>query len=125
MRDLYSGLDDRLGLIPAAQTAAWTGISINLFGGRSAICLVATGALVGAFIGGVKLQESTDNATWTDVIAGEVQTDAPAVLVANASYRLGYLGNKQYARVAGTYTSGTSLVVAAVWAVEPFKRPVP
>ncbi|MEI6798424.1 MAG: hypothetical protein WCO04_04320 [Pseudomonadota bacterium] len=124
MRDIYSSLDDRIALQPAAQTAAFTGTSIDLFGCRSAIFAVATGALVGSAIFGAKLQESADSSTWTDVGTAEVQSDAPATLVANASYRLGYLGSKRYARLAGVYTSGTSLVIGAVALVEVNKRPV-
>lgn len=124
MRDIYSSLDDRIALVPAAQTAAFTGTSIDLFGTRSAVFAVVTGANTGTAIFGAKLQESSDGSTWTDVGTAEVQSDAPATLLANSSYRLGYLGSKRYARLAGTYTSGTSLVIGAVALVEANKRPV-
>lgn len=124
MRDIYSSVDDRMALIPAAQAASFTGAAIDLFGGRAALFVVGTGAIVGSAVFSLKLQDSPDNAVWTDVVASEQQSDAPATLLNAASYRLGYLGSKRFARLAGTLASGTSLVIGAVALLEATKRPV-
>jgi hypothetical protein len=125
LRDFYSNADDRMALIPAAQTAAFTGVSVDLFGVRSAVFAVVTGAIVGAAIFALKVQESVDGTTWTDAVAADWQSDTGGNLLANSSYRLGYIGGKRYMRLAGIYTSGTSLVIGAVALVEPLRRPVP
>ena len=125
MRDLFSSVTQMLALIPAAQAASFTGIATNTLGGRSLGYFVNTGAIVGAAVFALKLQESVDNVTFTDVIAGEVQSNAPAALAANSAYRLGYLGSKQFIRLAGTLASGTSLVIGATAVMETFKRPAP
>jgi hypothetical protein len=124
MRDLYSNLKSYLAMIPAAQTATVTGSTVDTLGLKSVGFLVTTGALVGSAIFGVALQESDDGSTWSAANALEVQTDAPAVLLANTVYRLGYLGSKRFARIRCLYTSGTSLVIGGVAIGEPTKRPV-
>ncbi|AWB50346.1 hypothetical protein HYN69_10610 [Gemmobacter aquarius] len=125
MRDLYSSVATRLALAPASLAATTNGLSVDLFGMKSAAVFVAVGAITGAAAFSVKLQESSDNSTWTDVPAAFVQSDAPAVLAASFSYRLGYIGGKRYIRPVFTLASGTSAIIGAVAVVEPTVRPVP
>lgn len=124
MRDLYSGLAVRSSILPAVLTATANGNAVDLAGVKSVAFVVAVGAIAGAAVFGVKLQESDDGATWGDVAAAYVQSDAPAVLAQFYTYRLGYLGGKRYVRPVAVYASGTSAVIGAVALVEPLVRPV-
>ncbi len=124
MRDLYSNLNEVPALAPAVFTAAASGVTVDLLNASGVIFALATGAIAGAGVFGVKLQESADGSTWADVPAKWVQSEAPAVLAAASTYRLGYLGKLRYARLVLTYTSGTSIAAAAVAILRPLSRPV-
>lgn len=124
LRDLYSNVAVRTALLPAAIAATTNGVTVDLFGVRSAAVLVMMGAITGAAAFSVKLQDSADGSTWADVAAGLVQSDAPATLAANFGYRLGYLGGKRYIRPVFTLASGTSAIIGAVAVIEPLQRPV-
>lgn len=124
MRDLYSQISSVLAVAPAVLTATANGATVDLRAARSACFVVTTGALVGAAVFGAKLQESDNGSTWTDVPVALVDSNAPAVLAASSSYRLGYRGSKRYARVVATYTSGTSLALSAVAVLDPLNKPV-
>jgi hypothetical protein len=115
MRDLFSNIGAVLALAPAVQAAAVTGPAIDLQKAERATIIVTTGAIVGSGDFGVTLQESADGATnWTDVAAAHRQTNAPATLLASASYKLGYLGNKRFVRLSLTKAGGTSIAAGAV-----------
>jgi hypothetical protein len=124
MRDLYSNVAVRTALIAASIAATTNGVAVDLFGVRSAAVVVSMGAITGAAAFSVKLQDSADGVTWADVVAAQVQSDAPAVLAANYAYRLGYLGGKRYIRPVFTLASGTSAIIGAVAVIEPLQRPV-
>ncbi len=125
MRDFYSGFKEVYGGIPpGALTASANGVGIDLKDMAGAAFAVITGVNTGAAIFGVKMQESADNAAWSDVPAARVQSNAPAVLAATTAYRLGYLGRLRYVRLVFTYTSGASLQVACAAILKPNLRPV-
>ncbi len=113
-RDLYSNIALVTSVVPAAQTALVNGTGIDLRGFNSAAIGVTTGAIVSAGLFGVKLQESDDNSTYTDVAAGDYLGTAPTALAASSTYWFGYKGTKRYVRAVVTYTSGTSIVVGVV-----------
>ena len=124
-RDLYSNFAAVPAIAPVVAAAAVNGLAVDVKEGNGVLFVLTTGALVGAAIFGAKLQSSNDGVTWADVDAVRVQSNAPAVLAANAAYRLGYAGKKRYVRLVLPYTSGTSLAVAAVAIIQPLTRPVP
>lgn len=124
MRDFYSNIHEVPALAPAVYTAAANGVTVDTKEAAGVVLVVATGAIAGAGVFGVKLQESADGATWGDVPAKWVQSDAPAVLGAASSYRLGYTGKLRFVRAVLTYTSGTSIAAAAVAVLRPLTRPV-
>lgn len=116
MRDLFHNIAAVPALVPAVQSAAASGLAIDLKGANRVAIVVNTGAIVSSGDFGVKLQESdtTTSGDFTDVAAAQMDTDAPATLGANASYRLGYRGFKRYVRVALTKAGGTSIAAGAV-----------
>lgn len=113
MRTLASNIAVKSAIAPAVQAAAADGTAIDTLGFNSVAFAVNTGAIVGSGDFGVKLTESDDNITFTDVVAAQVQSNAPATLAAASAYKLGYIGWRRYVRVALTKAGGTSIALGA------------
>ena len=126
MRDIFSDLDGAPALTPAVKSAAETGAVIDTLGKSGLMFLVNTGAIVSSGDFGVTIQESdtTTSGDFANAAAGVIDTDAPATLAANSTYRLAYRGYKRYARLSLTKAGGTSIAAGAVAASVPDKRPV-
>lgn len=112
-RDLYNNIGVSASVVPAVLTATGTGTGVDTRGFQSVTAVINTGAIVAAGLFTPKLQESDDNATFTDVAAGDL-LGAFANLAASAVQRVGYKGSKRYVRVVLTYVSGTSIAAGAV-----------
>ena len=124
MRDLYNTIGADLALAPAVQTADAQGPAIHVKGIKALAFVVNTGAIAGSGVFGVTIQESEDGSTgWTNADAEAIDTDAPAILAAASSYRLGYRGFAPYVRLSLTRTSGTSIAAGAVAVSLPLDRP--
>lgn len=124
MRDLYSNIATFPALAPAVQTAAGQGAAIDTLGAGRLAIVVNTGAIAGSGDFGVKLQESdTGTNGWTDVAADHVDSNAPATLAADSTYRLGYRGWKRYVRLSLTKAGGTSIAAGAVAVTSPLSKP--
>lgn len=102
-----------------------TGVGVDLRGYDGALAIFTCGISADTLSGSVsllaKLQESSDNSTFTDVAAANLEgaftviddpAEDPAVQV------VGYLGYKRYLRVfvdtTGTHTNGTPLAACIV-----------
>lgn len=116
LRDLYSNIGVAPAIAPAVKTAAESGAAIDTKGFGRVAFVVNTGAIAGDGDFGVKVQESdtTTGGDFTDADASVVDSNAPATLAATAAYKLGYRGNKRYARLAVTKAGGTSIALGAV-----------
>lgn len=114
MRDLYHNLGVVLALTPAVKTAAGDGATIDLKGCNSVAFVVNTGAIAGAGDFGIKVQHSDNGTDYVDAPAGTFFSNAPATLAATSAYKLGYIGDKRYARVSLTTAGGTSIAAGAV-----------
>ena len=124
MRDeLYDDMAAASSLPSAIRTAAATvpGTTVDTQGAnhnnyRSAMVIAVAGAVTDG-THTVKIQESPDNSTWTDVPAGSVMGDSGvfATAQANTTQRLVYLGSMRYIRAAVT-TAGATVggVVSAI-----------
>lgn len=125
MRDLYSNIAAFQALAPAVLTAALQGPSVDLLGAGRVVFVVNTGDVAGSGAFGVTLQDSdTGTSGWANVAADEMDTNAPATLVASSVYRLGYRGNKRFARLSVTRASGTSIAAGATAIISPYSKPV-
>lgn len=120
LRSIKPNLATKVGQAPAvltASSAALTTNGVDLVGFDAAMAIVNVGAIVGAGIFNVKMQESDTNlaASWTDVAAADMDSDiaTSATLVTGTVYRLGYLGTKRYINVVFTYVSGTSVALSS------------
>ncbi|MCV0384887.1 MAG: hypothetical protein K5821_00415 [Nitrobacter sp.] len=116
MRDLASNIGVVASLVPAVQTATLKGTAVDLRGYDSAALVINTGAIAGAGLFDVKLQESdtTTDGDFTDVAAANLIGDLPAALEASTVYRQSYIGTKRYIRAVITQQSGTSIAAGAV-----------
>ncbi len=115
MRDLYHNIRAVAALSPAVQSATVNGAAIDLKDANRAAFILNTGAVAGAGDFSAKIQESdtTTSGDFTDVAADHFDTDAPATLAADSTYRIGYRGHKRYARIVLTKASGTSIAAGA------------
>lgn|SRR5574341_135455 len=116
MHDLKSNILAVSSIAPQSLTAAANGAGVDLQGCDSAAVVFNAGAIGGttpSFTFAV--QESDDNAAFTDVAAGDLQGTAPVVTTTNAGTTIvGYLGAKRYIRaIAKTVTGTTPTLLAA------------
>lgn len=121
-RDLRLELDPKVSLVPDQYTAAGNGTGVDLQGAEAALITIATGAFGGTTpTATAKIQESTDNATFTDVADGDLigVTGNPAgfALAASALQKISYVGAKRYVRVILSAVTGTTPVIRAVGSV--------
>ncbi len=125
MRSIAANIGAKSAIDPAVQTANINGTGIDTFGFNSLAFIVQTGAIAGSGAFGVSLEDSDDNATFAAVAADQVKTNAPAVLAASSTYKVGYHGYRRYVRPVLTKASGTS-IAAAVSAIlgNAAQRPV-
>lgn len=126
MRDLASNIGAVLALVPAVKTAAGEGPAIDTHGFNSVAIVVNTGAIAGDGDFGLKLQESDQSGSgFADADSAVVDSNAPATLLADSAYKLGYRGHKRYVRLAITKEGGTSIAAGAVAVLsDAQKRPV-
>lgn len=111
MRDIKSTLEQFQSLTPAARTASANGSSANLQGYNAAMALVSFGVITDG-THTPKLQESSDNSTFTDVAATDLN-GAFVVGVASSVQRVGYIGALQYVRVVMTISGATTGAVSS------------
>lgn len=109
--DLKEQFDLRPSIIPQAAAANVDGAGVDTKGFNAAF---AWGSLDDAGAGSFKLQESDDNAVFTDVADDEVVTadgSNDTAGVASGIVTIGYVGLKRYLRV--VFTHSTSGDIAA------------
>lgn len=127
MQDLYNNISGAITLAPAARTASANGTGVDLAGYTAAMVVITTGTITDG-THAIKLQESDDNSTYTDVAASQVQGTNPSITSSNGNsvYKLGYLGYKRYIRAVTTVTGATTggVYQATVLRGEPRHVPV-
>jgi hypothetical protein len=116
MRDFAHSVGAVHSLAPAPRTATANGTGVDLLGYGAAAVL----ATVGAWTDGthtLKLQESSDNSTWTDVAAIDLAgafTPVSSAAGQNASQKVSYIGNRRYIRAVLTVAGATTGAVVGV-----------
>lgn len=110
-RDLKSTHDVAQSINPGAKlTGTINGTGVDTQGYESALCVVD----VGAWTDGshtLKLQDSPDNATWTDTPAADQQgvfTPITSAGQQNTPQRVGYVGSRRFVRAVSTVTGTTT-----------------
>ncbi len=108
MKDAKNNLSASKSLAPAIYSTnqAENGASVDLLGFDGAIAVFTAGTLTdGTYV--PKLQESEDDATWSDVASADMEGSLVS-MTANSIQRVGYKGEKRYLRPVVTVSSATS-----------------
>lgn len=126
MRDLYNNINVVQVANPATATNTVTSSAIDLQGYNSCTVLISVGqsgdTLSGSVYWTLKLTESVDDSSYTDVAASDMLGSQTAVIDSSsedeAVYKLGYVGSKRYLKAVatktGTHTNGTPIGIIAV-----------
>lgn len=136
MRDLLHNIKIQQALDPVVATTTKTSAAIDLLGYDSAAVIVSVGnsgdTLSGSVYWTLKLQESDDNSSYSDVAVGNLHNSAATVVIDAPSedtlpVSFGYKGSKRYlkaiATATGTHTNGTPMAMIAVLG-RPAQAPV-
>jgi len=104
MKSLSQILDTARSIVSAAYTTTQTGTAVDLAGYHSNMFTFSPATLTdGVFT--PKLQDSSDNVTFTDVVAAD-QVGALVVFASNVHQKVGYIGAQRYVRPVVTVTGG-------------------
>ena len=106
---------------PASYSADETGSGVDLKDFDSATVEINVGVVAGTHT--PKLQESDDDATYTDVAADDL-IGSFANLAASTAQKVGYIGYKRYVRVFTTSGGGSALYSASVLKGHAHAKPV-
>jgi hypothetical protein len=113
-RDISLELDPKQSVAPQSIGGAVNGAGVDLAGAEAAVVVLSNGAATAAAT--VKIQESTDNSTFTDVadtdLIGLTGNPAGVAQTASTIVKVGYVGSKRYLRV--ITTAGTAALFSAV-----------
>lgn len=118
MRSYNARIKPVASIAPDQYTAATNGSGVDLSGFDANVIQVATSAFGGTTPAATfTVQESTDNATWTNVpdasLDGITGNAAGVALVASTVQQLAYIGAKQFIRVILASVTGTSPIIRA------------
>nr|WP_297388248.1 hypothetical protein [uncultured Roseateles sp.] len=100
-------------LRPQVVAGNVNGQGVDTRGYDMATVLYTAGAIVASGDVTLKLQESDDNSSFSDVAAADLAGSFPSALTANSAGLVGYRGAKRYVRVVATLNSGTSVAASA------------
>jgi hypothetical protein len=106
MQDMKNNMDAQTSLPPAARTAtaSGTGVDLSNFDGATVVFQVGT---ITDGTHTPSIQESDDNATFTDVDPADL-IGALGDLASDANQRAGYVGTKRYVRAVSTVSGATT-----------------
>ena len=127
MHDLYHNIAVQQALNPVTATSNQTSAAIDLRGFNSATVVFAVGqsgdTLSGSLCWTLKLQDSDDNSSYSDVTTAGLVNSAASYVIDDAAkdetaYSFGYIGGKRYLKAVatktGTHTNGTPIGVLAL-----------
>lgn len=136
MRDIYNNITVEQAQKPATATNNVTSAAIDLQGYDSLAVLFDIGqsgdTLSTSVYWTLKLQESDDNSSYTDVSASDLHNSAATIVVDDPAedetvLKFGYKGGKRYVKglavKSGTHTNGTPIGIIAVKS-KPANSPV-
>ncbi len=113
-RDMNSKLDVNESIRPAVLTADTNGESVDLRGAQSATVCVSVGATAGTMTTStVTLEESDDDATFTDVADADILGAEPT-LTTDTAFQFGYIGGARYVRAVYTEGAATSCALGVM-----------
>lgn len=112
-QDVRLELDPKVSVAPQSIGGAILGTGIDTAGAEAALIILTNGAATAAAT--VKVQESDDNSTFTDVadsdLIGLTGNTSGVAQTASTIVKVSYVGTKRYVRVATT--AGTAALFSA------------
>lgn len=112
MQDMHNNIGFSQSVAPQAVTAAINGSGVDRANFDSVEFEINLGTFGGTTpTATIKLQESDDNSTFTDIVAADILGGAlPTIDTTNdvAVHKRGYIGNKRYVRGIVSAVSGTT-----------------
>lgn len=112
-RDVRLELDPHVTLAPQSIGGAVTGTGVDLSGAEAALIIVDNGAASTAAT--IKVQESADNSTFTDVadtdLIGLTGNSSGVLQTASTVVKISYVGSQRYIRV-NTLTGASSALLS-------------
>lgn len=126
MKDMVNSIGVVEAIAPAAYTATFNGTSVDLNGFNGVLFAINTGVVTDGTYD-ITIEESDDNAAWNAVDSKEVIGANPAITDSddNATYKIGYVGIKQYVRLVVTVAGATTGALLSAAAVKGFPRHAP
>jgi hypothetical protein len=113
-RDVRLELDPQVSLAPQSTTGAVTGTGVDLAVCDAALVIIDNGAATTPAT--VKIQESVDNSTFTDVadtdLIGTTGNPAGVLQTASSIAKISYIGTQRYIRVS-TIAGGSAALISA------------
>lgn len=123
-RDIDKSLVVTQSLHPSARTASANGTGVDLAGFSAAVIVVHVGTRTdGTHV--LKIQESDDNSSFTDVAAADQSGSFPADVTSNTPIEVGYTGRKRYLRVVSTVSGTTTGAVYGASVIKVLPRTLP
>lgn len=125
--DLESAISSALSFNPAARTATANGTGVDLQNFMAAAVIVSIGAITDG-THTLKLQDSPDNSTFTDVAAANLSGSFTALTsgsTAGTTQEVSYLGNQRYIRAVTTVAGATTGGVYSVVVIRAYPRTQP
>jgi len=119
--------DVAVSLAASARTASANGTGVDLQNFNDAVFVVIPVSWTDGSHA-LKIQESDDNTTFTDVVAAQLAGAMPTVAAAgdvSTITRVGYLGVKRYVRAVQTVTGATTGAVVGVHVMRTAARRMP
>lgn len=125
-RDMYHNISPVISLAPAARTANEAGAAVDLAGFYGALVVIATGTITDGTHTFV-VEESVDGTNWAPVDDKELLGTEPVVEASdsNKAFRIGYLGDKRYIRVAVSVSGASNGGVYSAVVLRGFPRHAP
>jgi hypothetical protein len=112
-RDVRLELDPKVSLVPQSVGGAVTGTGVDLSGAEAALIIVNNGAASTAAT--IKVQESADNSTFTDVadtdLIGLTGNSSGVLQTASTVVKVSYIGSQRYVRV-NTLTGASAALLS-------------
>jgi len=125
-RDMYHNISPAISLAPAARTANEAGAAVDLAGFYGALVVIETGTITDGTHTFV-VEESADGTNWAPVDDKELLGTEPVVEAddSNKAFRIGYLGDKRYIRVAVSVSGASNGGVYSAVVLRGFPRHAP
>lgn len=122
--DIDRQINSTISLAPAARTASANGTGVDLSGFTECAAVLITGIRTDG-THAIKLQDSPDNSSFTDIPAAQLSGAFAADVVSTTTVEVGVLSSARYVRAVATVSGTTTGAVYAVQIIRAGARTEP